>query len=655
MKDLKRILFYRETPGVGDVVMMIRAIELTRLKHPNTEIIVQTRYNELLKYHPAIDYYADLNTIIEDIDIRIDNSFYCAEYEAKHIPVLSISRPQLFCENTAKVLIEHGLEPIEYDGKPQSLYISRELYDWAQSILMNVVSNDTLPIGIFGKSEEIWKTYSHMRDLIKLLLADRRFTLFYFDDKEQLSIWNVNQFIGYSLDKVAALVSQMALVISPDSAGLHIAGGFNIPMIGIFGPTNPLLLIAHYFQVSWIPIKCLHHPCNYNICKRLFCLKQLKPKNIYKLISKKILTIKNEGLVAFDRNFRNGSSPPGFDTQSYSTQAEAVLWCQKQQKEGNRNIVSGSTKKIVSVDVDGIAIVRMKGIGDIIMMMPMLNSLRNTFPNKKITVITSESGAYILQHIDNIDKVISSNYEHTAQNILPPPPPEALQFKQVVNLINAVDFEPIVYQRSRPDNFIKITESQLQCNLNTNQKYLIPDFDIDIDLKKSFVEKYHFSGNVIGCQISSGGQTRTLDIENWIKLADIYDDLVFIWFGDKFINRSLPQNIINTCGKLTIKEFVHGIACCRVFVCPDSSGMHIAPRVNIPVVLLAGSTLVSYHTKYNKHWLVYPLYAMPKLPCSPCFDWQARHDCYKQKGLPWCINRIKPEQIKEKIQEILDG
>jgi len=196
---MKKILFYRETPGIGDIVMMLRAIELTRLKHPNTEIIIQTRYNDLIKYHPAIDSYANLNTVIKNVDIRIDNSFYCAKYEMEHLSVLSVSRPQLFCENTAKVLIENGLNPIEYDGRPPGLHVSQELSDWAQTIISNIVNN-SIPIGIFGKSRGKWKTYPRMRDLIKFLLADQRFTLFYFDDKERLSIWNVNQFIGYSLD-----------------------------------------------------------------------------------------------------------------------------------------------------------------------------------------------------------------------------------------------------------------------------------------------------------------------------------------------------------------------------------------------------------------------------------------------------------------------
>ena len=81
--------------------------------------------------------------------------------------------------------------------------------------------------------------------------------------------------------------------------------------------------------------------------------------------------------------------------------------------------------------------------------------------------------------------------------------------------------------------------------------------------------------------------------------------------------------------------------------------MHIAPRVNVPVVLLAGSTLVEYHTKYNKHWLIQSVYANPKLGCSPCFDWQSQNDCYKRNGFPWCINRITPGQIRDKILEVL--
>lgn len=158
---------------------------------------------------------------------------------------------------------------------------------------------------------------------------------------------------------------------------------------------------------------------------------------------------------------------------------------------------------------------------------------------------------------------------------------------------------------------------------------------------------------VIGCQLTTGGLTRKW--EHWVELASTCPEWTFVFFSEKEFNKDYPQNVRNTAGKLNIKEFVHAISACDVFVCPDSVGMHIAPRLNIPVILLAGSTHVEYHTKYNKRWLIHPVYSNPRLPCSPCFDWQLHHDCYKRNNAPWCLNRIKPEQIIDKIKEISCG
>ena len=631
---IKRILFYRETPGIGDVVMMLRAIELTRLKHPNTEIIVQTRYNELLKYHPAIDYYADLNTIIENIDIRIDNSFYCAEYEAKHTPILSISRHQLFCENTAKALIEHGLEPIEYDGRPQSLYVSQELNDWAQTIISNTIKNASLPVGIFGKSKEVWKTYPYMRRLVKLLLADRRFTLFYFDDKKQLPIWNVNQFIGYSLDKVAALVSHMALVISPDSAGLHIAGGFNIPMLGIFGPTNPLLLIAHYFQASWIPVKCLYHPCGYSVCKELRCLNSIKPKQIYNAI--KFDMIEHQVKVS---NIANHDA--------------------KEIKPIVKPSISLPNKQISNEEK--IVIVRMKGVGDILMTWFGLEVLRKQNPDAHITYVTSQNCSELFYgQNDLVDNVFVSSWDYPPEGI--PRLPASIRnipHDKLIELDNRIDFHDtiekslgdrkLLHASPRADNFAKLTGVSL--DENVIQRHLkIPD-DLD-KWANNILQDFFKIPEIpfISCQLDAKGVTRNWHIDRWIQLSKLLVEKRdgVIWFSMTPEHKFLKlDGVLNLACQTSLSQMIALMNRCQYAISTCSASIHIAHRLpnTIPIGIY-GSTDYKLLAAYYDDLIPITNYS---LPCAPCADWG--HECLGQPGAPWCINQISPRKILNAISK----
>jgi ADP-heptose:LPS heptosyltransferase len=44
-----------------------------------------------------------------------------------------------------------------------------------------------------------------------------------------------------SLGELAALLKRMTLVVSNDSGPMHLAAAVGTPVLGIFGPTNPLL------------------------------------------------------------------------------------------------------------------------------------------------------------------------------------------------------------------------------------------------------------------------------------------------------------------------------------------------------------------------------------------------------------------------------
>ncbi len=268
------IILKRIGKGLGDIAAMVRAIELLKLKYATARIIVITRYPDLIKGHPAIDEVieSDKDFSFPPNDVFIDLDI---------IPLdRSKARHQIFCERVSEELAKKDMEGIEWDGRPQNLWVSRDGYLWAKQLIGNAARGKT-PIGVFWKSEEKWRTWGGMKSLVKLLV-ESNCAVFCFDAKEKFkTIDGVNQIVGYPLNRVNALVSNMRLVVTPDSGGLHIAGGLGVPTVALFGATDPLTIAGMYDNLHYIPVSCSKHPCWRSYCITVSCLRRIKPIDVY--------------------------------------------------------------------------------------------------------------------------------------------------------------------------------------------------------------------------------------------------------------------------------------------------------------------------------------------------------------------------------------
>lgn len=79
---------------------------------------------------------------------------------------------------------------------------------------------------------------------------------------------------------VMALIKQSHLLISGDSFALQAACALNIPVVGLFGPTNPDRNgpFRPRDKTVRLPISC--HPCYKRACSRLECLNRLDPGRV---------------------------------------------------------------------------------------------------------------------------------------------------------------------------------------------------------------------------------------------------------------------------------------------------------------------------------------------------------------------------------------
>lgn len=100
-----------------------------------------------------------------------------------------------------------------------------------------------------------------------------------------------------TLPQLAAIIQQCSFVVSNDSGPMHIGASFDIPTLGIFGPTNPYLQGPYGKQHRWIRnegLDCL--ACNLTSCPiGNICMTQLEVKQVLETFDKLVLDSKKEG------------------------------------------------------------------------------------------------------------------------------------------------------------------------------------------------------------------------------------------------------------------------------------------------------------------------------------------------------------------------
>ena len=148
---------------------------------------------------------------------------------------------------------------------------------------------------------------------------------------------------------------------------------------------------------------------------------------------------------------------------------------------------------------------------------------------------------------------------------------------------------------------------------------------------------------------ASYGPAKMWDTRNFKLLTDkiIKTDIakVLIFGGKKEkelgeIIQNEGSNIINLCGKTTLRETMALIKRCAVFITNDTGPMHIASALNIPVIAIFGPTNAE-RTSPLGHSVI----MKKEVSCSPC----------KYRICPLknheCMNKISVEEVFETVKK----
>ncbi len=326
------------TPNwMGDSIMSLPSIYSIKKNFPNAQIWVAARewlkdiflnsdyitgVIPLLKENSYSNFYKNIHKLkIENFDIGIlfTNSFSSALlFFLANIPQrwgYAKEGRGVFLTKAIKLKNKFQKHQIFYylnlldklglkiENPILHLKVNKEEIEWVNKTLKQLkISSKSLIIGInpgsFYGSAKRWPTENFAK-LATKFVTELKAEVFIFGSKKEESIGNriyslankkIYNFIGKTnLRELIALISKCNLFITNDSGPMHIANALRIPVIAIFGPTNPEYTSPFHPPFKIIQKKVPCAPCKHRDCPSEHkCMKDISPEEVFEF-SKSLL------------------------------------------------------------------------------------------------------------------------------------------------------------------------------------------------------------------------------------------------------------------------------------------------------------------------------------------------------------------------------
>lgn len=326
-------------------------------------------------------------------------------------------------------------------------------------------------------------------------------------------------------------------------------------------------------------------------------------------------------------------------------------------------------------------------IGDLVMAMPVLSSLRQAYPSSKITAMALRSQASLLYKHPDIDEVFqfdrvniftrSSKKRNIVKKIiygqydigiiLPNSFSSAWLFWQggvkrrigyKGNLRDWLLTDRITPSLQQSHHHMVISYQLLLSSLSIPFTLTAPTIylePMEIEYAKNCFQTYGIpeGAPVLGINMGAAyGNAKCWPEKKFRglakKLIEDHPLLHLIFFGDqniriivKEICATLPKRAINLAGLTTLRELAAMISLCNGFVTNDSGPMHIADAVGTSVIAIFGSTCKYRTGPYSGGTIIHK-----ETACSPCFSRTCPLDFR-------CMEKISVEEVYHACVRVL--
>lgn len=323
-----------------------------------------------------------------------------------------------------------------------------------------------------------------------------------------------------------------------------------------------------------------------------------------------------------------------------------------------------------------ILVIRLQAMGDLVITLPYLQNLRNTFPPEtRLDLLTREEVDSIPKHLQLFDNIYSigggRNFKkQLAHTFFLLPKLLFRQYDIVIDLQNN-EISKLVRKSVMPgawsefDRFSAVPAGDCtrlaieaiglrKCSADSNFKLKVSKTEIEKLLKEN---GWDGVSKLVVLNPAGAFVTRNWPLENYIEFADLWQqqfpETQFVTIGVNFIaakanylKKHFGNRFINLVNKTTPVQAFAIIQKIELILSEDSGLMHMAWVSGVPTVALFGATRSDRATPLGKHTL---LLHSSDLPCGNCMLEECRF------GDNHCITRYSPQFVFEKAFALINS
>ncbi|MDD5005463.1 MAG: lipopolysaccharide heptosyltransferase II [Candidatus Omnitrophica bacterium] len=336
-----------------------------------------------------------------------------------------------------------------------------------------------------------------------------------------------------------------------------------------------------------------------------------------------------------------------------------------------------------SIENKKILVIKLGGLGDLILAMPSLRMLKKRFPRANISLLIDSNFQSLAKNCPYIDELIlfdrkKDGFLRLVKDLKFRDFDLCIDFKNsnFTHMLAYLARVPLRYGFSRgltasllncPERLTKdLAEKPVEQQYRILKRIGVRDFDDtlelwpsrqDEDFINSILEKKGISvkDKLIGLAIGASPKwpTKNWPVDNFSKLSEklIANGFKVILLGTDYLSSEInkfpkDERIISFIGETNLNQLVSLIKRLNALVTPDSAPMHIASATKTKVIALFGPTDPERHIPPSKNIEV----LVKHIACQPCYS----RKCINKEKMA-CLNKISVEEVFDAIIKVPEG
>jgi len=249
-----RVLVARAMGGIGDLLMMEPGLEANAIRYGLPVDFAIPR-----KFFPIFEHNPHVNLIDIDgppIDISAYRRFFnlsqcpATRYESPRVPEIKKGRVETFAQGmqvSRNRLLKQGWRINHFLSTDDEIFCD----DFLKRHGIGKAGGGKRPlVGVQPFSRDSYKDHPNIADMIRAIAKDNDVLIFHHVANGLPEGEGIVTTAGLPLGRSLALVSRIEAMVSVDSAFLHAASAFDVPVVALFGPTDANTLTRHHQRVK---------------------------------------------------------------------------------------------------------------------------------------------------------------------------------------------------------------------------------------------------------------------------------------------------------------------------------------------------------------------------------------------------------------------